>query len=115
MDNGNTVRVTATLPQDMMMTLKYWSQKRGVSINQYVADAIALSVKLNNDGYKTPTQECERVNQCRDLVLEANSAVNSMTKNLISGFDTLLSVTRGYNILLRNEDGDIEVNTPFEE
>lgn len=110
-----TVRVTATLPQDMMMTLKYWSQKKGVSINQYVADAIALSVKLNNEGYKKPTQECERVNQCRDLVLSANESVNSMTTGLITGFDTLLSVTRGYNTFLRNEDGDIDVNTPFEE
>jgi hypothetical protein len=115
MDNDNTVRVTVTLPADMLMRLSYWSKKHGVTINQYVADAVALSVKKNAEGYTTPTQECERVNKCCELVLAANDAVNSMNKTIISGFDTLLSVTRGYNMFLREEDGDIDVNAPFEE
>lgn len=113
MDNENAMRVTVTLSNDMLVKLGYWAQKHGITINQYIADAVAFSVKKNADGYKTLTQECERVNKCCELILKTNKAVSGMNKTIISGFDTLLSVTRGYNMFLREEDGDIDLNVPF--
>jgi len=113
MNNENAVRVTVTLSDDMLMKLSYWAQKHGITINKYIADAVAFSVKKNAEGYKTLTQECERVNKCCELVLETNKAVSGMNKTIISDFDTLLSVTRGHNMFLREEDGDIDLNVPF--
>ena len=113
MDNEIAVRVTVTLSADMLMKLSYWAQKHGITINQYIADAVSFSVRKNAEGYKKPTQECDRANKCCELILKTNKAVSGMNKIIISGFDTLLSVTRGYNMFLREEDGDIDLNVPF--
>lgn len=105
---NDTTRITATLPKDMMMQIAYWSNKKGISMNRYLYEALESFIKWEGSDHSVPTQEIERVNQCADAIEDLSSAVYDMQRTIDSGFDALISVTRGDNYFLRDDNGDID-------
>lgn len=100
-------RVTVTLTPDMYQQLSYWAQKKGISINQYLFDAIQKSIAWENQDYPLPTLEQARLNQLIDAMAAMSSNVKSLESVVVSGFDSLLGLTRGDNYLLEHEDGEL--------
>ena len=100
-------RVTATLDDDMFERLKYWSDKKGLSINEYLHDAIVLSIKRENMDYDLPALEIQRLNQLIDGITVLSTNVKSLEDITVSGFDSLLSLCKGDSYLLEAEDGEI--------
>lgn len=107
MKNEETKRVTATVTMDTFQRLQYWSDKKGISINQYLNDAIDQAIAYENQDYPLPTLEQARLNQLIDVVAELSSNQKSLEGVIVSGFDSLLNLTRGDNFLLEHEDGEI--------
>lgn len=106
-DNGNKKhRITSTVPMDMYERLKYWSDKRDCSMNEYLYDALEEKIGRENGDYDLPTAEVARLNQLIDIVTVLSTNVKSLEEVTISGFDSLLNLTKGDNYLLENEDGD---------
>ena len=103
----NTHRVTATITDETFARLQYWSDKHGISINQYLNEAIDKAIAYENQDYPLPTLEQARLNQLIDEMAILSSNVKSMESVIISGFDSLLGLTRGDNYLLEDEDGDV--------
>lgn len=100
-------RITATIPEEMYQRLQYWSDKKGISINQYLCDSIEQAIAYENQDYPLPTLEQARLNQLIDVINVLSSNVKSMESVVSSGFDSLLGLTRGDNFLLEHEDGEI--------
>lgn len=100
-------RVTTTLTSDEFERLTYWAAKRGMSVNEYIAEAIRQAIAWENQDYPLPTLEQARLNQLIDVVNILSSNVKSMEGVVQSGFDSLLGLTRGDNYLLKHEDGEL--------
>lgn len=106
---ANTTRITATIPNDMHERLQYWADKKGISINQYLYEALEHAIAWENGDYPLPTLEQARLNQLIDNMAVMSSNVKSLESVVTSGFDSLLNLTRGDNYMLDAEDGDIDV------
>ena len=102
-----THRVTTTLTESDFKQLEFWAKKHGISINDYIKDAIALMIRWENKDYDLPTLEIQRLNQLVDAMAVMSANVHSLEQVITSGFDSLLGLTRGDNYLLEHEDGDI--------
>lgn len=100
-------RVTATIKEELYQQAEYWAAKKGISLNQYVAEAIQHMIQYENKDYDLPELEIARLNQLVDTITVLSSNVHSLEGVITSGFDSLLGLTRGDNYLLENEDGDI--------
>lgn len=99
--------MTCTLSNDKYEQLKYWAERNGVSINEYLNEAIERSIKYENQDYDLPLLEVKRLNQLVDCITVLSSDIHSLEGVVVSGFDSLLGLTRGDNYLLEQEDGEI--------
>lgn len=100
-------RISTTLSEPTFQRVKYWAEKHGVSINEYLADAAETAIKHENRDYDLPTLEIQRLNQLIDAITVLSSNSQSLEQTVISGFDSLLGLTRGDNYLLEDEDGEL--------
>lgn len=101
-----TKRVTATVTSDTFARLQYWSDKKGISINQFLNEAIDKAIAYENQDYPLPTFEQARLNQLIDQMAAMSSNMRSLENVITSGFDSLLGLTRGDNYLLEYQDGE---------
>lgn len=100
-------RLTLRINEDDYQRLQYWAARRGISANDYMIEALYAQIRRENGDYDIPTAEVARLNQLVDLMTELSSNIKSLENVTISGFDSLLGLTRGDNYLLEQEDGDI--------
>lgn len=100
-------RVTVTIDNDTYERLKYWSARHECSINEYLKHALERSIAYENKDYDLPELEIQRLNQIIDVITVLSSNIQSLESVTVSGFDSLLGLTRGDNYLLENEDGEI--------
>lgn len=104
----NTTRITATIPNDMHVQLQYWANKKGISVNQYLYEALERAIAWENQDYPLPTLEAARLNQLVELIGGLKADINNLQNMTNTGFDSLLTLTKGDNYLLDTDDGDIE-------
>lgn len=102
-----TKRVTATITSDMFERLQYWADKKHISINQYLNEALEKAIAYENQDYPLPTLEQARLNQLIDGMAVMSHNMKSLESVVTSGFDSLLGLTRGDNYLLDHEDGEV--------
>ena len=97
-------RVTATITNDEYERLKYWADSHGLSVNEYLREAIELAIRRENQDYDLPTLEIARLNQLVHNMTALSTNVHNLESVVVSGFDSLLSITRGDNYLLESND-----------
>lgn len=100
-------RTHVRIPEDTMERLRYWAVRREMSVNEYINEAIEAQIRKENGDVDVPNVLTCRVNQLVDIVTELSSNIKSLEDVTVSGFDSLLGLTRGDNYLLEHEDGDI--------
>ena len=59
-------RVALRLHPDLHERVKYWADKEGVSINEWIMSAIEGQIARANGDYDLPTAEIARLNQLVD-------------------------------------------------
>ena len=104
----NTTRVTATIPDEMHKQLLFYAAKKGISINQYLYDALEHAIAWENQDYPLSTIETARLAQLVDIVSGVKSDVENIHKVIDSGFNSLLTLTKGDNYLLDGSEDDVE-------
>ncbi len=104
---SNTKRIAVTITEDTYQRLKYWSQKEGISANQYIVEAIDMKIAYENRDYPLSTLEQARLNQIIDGIAVLSSNIKSLESIMISNFESLLGLTRGDNYLLEEESGEL--------
>lgn len=108
MQTEGTIRVTATLPPEMIMRAGYWAKKHDMSINQYLVYALEQFIKWDGADHAKPTKEAERLNLCVDTVEELAGCIHGLQTAIDSGFDALSEATRGDSVFLKHEDGSLD-------
>ena len=96
--------MTVRLDSAEYETVRFWSSKIGISENDFVREAIALKIRHANGDYDLPTAEIQRLNQLIDLIGSLSSNISNLEDVTVSGFQSLISLTRGDNYLLDNDD-----------
>lgn len=96
-------RITAVVEDADFERIKYWAEKKGISINDYVRDATFEAIKRENKDYDIPSMEIARLNQLVDTINVLSFNVGSLEHIVTSGFDSLFRLTRGENYLLDDE------------
>lgn len=97
-------RLTVRLDEDTNVALKYWAEKKGVSVNAYVIDAIELAIAHANKDYDIPTAEIARLNQIVDAVTLLSSNVKTLEDVVITSNKSIMNIARGENYLLDGDD-----------
>lgn len=96
-------RFTVSVDTDTYERLKYWAERKGLTQTEYVQDSIDHMIAWENKDYDLPTAEVARLNQIVDGLYNLSSRVGSLEKVIISGFKSLLGLTRGDNYLLEED------------
>lgn len=104
------IRFTASVDNDTYDAVNYWAKKKGITINEFLREAIEFYIARQNKDYDLPTLEIQRLNQLIDTISILSSNISSLEKVTISGFDSLISLTRGDNYLLDDDDGEIDTD-----
>ena len=97
-------RITANVNDDDYERLKYWAEKRGMSINDYVRYGVDLAIRRENKDYDLQTLEAGRLNQLVEGMSALSFTVANLEHIVSSGFDSLLRLTRGDNYLVSEDD-----------
>lgn len=105
MERAKIVKLTIRLPEDLKENVNYWAKRYGMSMSDYINEAIMRTIRYENKDYDIPAAELARLNQLIDVITSLSSNVKSLENVTISGFDSLLGLTRGDNYLLE-EDAD---------
>lgn len=100
-------RITVTVDDKLYQQLDYWAEKKHISVNQYLKEALESAIAYENQDYPLPTLEQARLNQLIDRIGALESNFKSLESVITSGFDSLLGLTRGDNYLLERDDGEI--------
>lgn len=100
-DKHKTYRVTAVVNSDDYERIKYWAERKDMSINDYVRYALDVAIKRENKDYDLPSLEAARLNQLVDTITTLSANVAGLEHIVTTGFDSLLSLTRGENYLNR--------------
>ena len=93
-------RLTVRLSDDDHERLAYWADRRNMSVNAYLALAIDVMIRRENHDYDVPEAQIARINQLVDVVESLSQNVASLEQVTVSGFESLLGLTRGDNYLL---------------
>ena len=101
------VRSTLRLTPEDSERLKYWADREDLSLSAFVLLMLDQWVDIHNGNYQLPTLEVQRLNQLIDIQTVLSKNIQSLETIVISGFDSLLSLTKGDNYLLEEEDGEL--------
>lgn len=97
-------RVTAVVNDDDYERIKYWADKKGMSINDYVRYALDIAIKRENKDYDLPSLEAARLNQLVDAINALTFNTANLEHIVTNGFDSILRLTRGENYLMDNDE-----------
>lgn len=97
-------RMTVRLDDAEYETVRFWAAKQGISENDFVREAIILNIRHANGDYDLPTAEVQRLNQLIDLIGSLSSNISNLEDVTVNGFNSLISLTRGDNYLLEDND-----------
>ena len=98
-------RVTFRVTEEAYEILKYRAMRRGVSIQDYIVYALDKVIAIEMGEYEPSDILTLRVNQLLDSQVNVEKTLDSLESVVINGFKELISLTRGDNYLLEDEDG----------
>lgn len=101
---NNISKFTIRLDADLKERMSYWAKKEGMSLSEYASEAIERSIRYENKDYDIPSAEIARLNQLVDLITSLSTNVKNLENVTITGFDSLLGLTRGDNYLLEENE-----------
>lgn len=104
---GEKQRMTLRFPVKDAERLEYWAKESGVTPSDFILLMLDQWIDIHNGNYQLPTLEVQRMNELIEQITVLSRNVNSLESVTISGFDSLLRLTRGDNYLLEDEDGEI--------
>jgi hypothetical protein len=106
------VRKTLRFHPDTVERVKYWSTKRDLDENDYLVLAVEEKIARENGDYDLPTLEIQRLGQLIDEQKANTENLANLERTLISGLDSLISLTRGDSYLLDGESGELGAPDP---
>lgn len=107
-DHRVRVAVKLRLHPDTRERVSYWSAKEGISVNEYITEAVSEKIARANGDYDLPTLEIARLGQMLDEMVGISRDVRNLQSVVISMADTIVGLTRGDNYLTEPETGELD-------
>lgn len=92
---NDTHRLTLRIDRDAYERLKYWAERRDVSVNEYMIDALYAQIRRENMDYDLPSAEIARLNQMYDMTMGLSDNIKSLEDVIVAGFESLIGLARG--------------------
>lgn len=105
--SGPRVRVPIRLHPDTKERARYWADRAGISVNEYMAEAVEEKIRRENGDYALPTLEIARLAMLVDEMQAMTSNMSNLEAVTLQGFESLMGLTRGDNYLMGEEDGEL--------
>lgn len=100
-------RLTVRLDDSDYEKIAHWAEKTGRSVSEFMAEAALFRINFMLMDYPLAPLEIQRLNQLMDVVSGLSHNVQNLERVVTSGFDSLLSLTKGDNYLLDEDGSDI--------
>lgn len=97
-------RLNVQLSPEEYEKVRYWADIKGVSLSDYVRDALDMSYKYHCGDFDLPDITIGRINQLVDIITSLSSNIKNLEEITVNGFDSLISLTRGDNYLLEEDE-----------
>ena len=97
-------RVTLRFTESDHARMQYWAERADCSVNEFIILMLEQWIDIQNGNYQLPSLEVQRLNQLVESVQVLSQSMGSLESIVTSGFDSLLSLTRGDNYLLEQID-----------
>lgn len=100
-------RTTIRLSSELYQQVKYWAEKNGMSVNDYLLNCIDYYIKRENCDYDLPTLETARLNQLIDRMESLSENMKSLESVVTDGFGSLIKLAEGDSYLLDEDGSDV--------
>ena len=90
-------RLNLRLPMDMFKRIEYWSQRHGLSMNDYLIEAIDHAIKYENMDYELPHFEAIRAQQDRDMLVAMSHKMDHIESMVSASNEHLMLLMSGGN------------------
>ena len=100
-------RITCRVDRDTFNHLQHFATKHSISVNEYLLLCITRQLNFENGDFDLPSATDKRLNQLVDGFKVLSDNVKSLEDIVISGFDSLVNLTKGDNYLLEEGDEDV--------
>lgn len=104
-------RINLRLNEDLYERAKYWAGSNpaiAVSFNDYVAEA--LEEKVAREAGKIPDVDnlvVDRLNQLIDVHTNLVGVIDNLSAVTTSGFDSMVSMSRGIDLSIDEDEGEL--------
>lgn len=103
-----TERVTLRLTPEELTYLNYWADKLDVTKTELITQSVSHYVGWIQSDYDIPTALTAQINVLTNAIAAMESSNNNLSKIVISGFDSMLTLSRGDSYLMDPESLRIE-------
>lgn len=103
------IRKWMRLNPDTVQRAEYWRTKREMSEQEYYELAVEEKIARENGDFDVPNIIVQRLNQIIDNQVASNTGVANLERITVSGFDSLLGLTRGDSYLTDDESGELGI------
>ena len=100
------VRRAIRVHPDVDARAEYWSSSHGLSVNQYMAEAIAEKVAREAGDFDTSTLSLERLGELIDRVESLTRTIGNLQSTVIHMSDRMTTLASGGNYLLGDDELD---------
>ncbi|WP_311245445.1 MULTISPECIES: hypothetical protein [unclassified Microbacterium] len=101
------IRKWMRLHADTVKNVEYWRNKREMTEQEYLELAVEEKIARENGDFDVPDLLVQRQNQILDALLAFATSNANLERVVVSGFDSLLGLTRGDSYLTDAEDGEL--------
>lgn len=100
-------RLTVRLDDSDYEKIAHWANKEGRSVSEFMAEAALFRINYMLMDYPLAPLEVQRLNQLVDIIAGLSSNVHNLERVVTSGFDSMVSLTKGDNYLLDEDGSDV--------
>lgn len=99
-----TYKTSLRLTKEQADKLKHFSEREGISKNEFIIEAIEYYINFLNHDFNIPDATVERLNQIHELFEIMSSNMENLERTMISGFSTITGLARGGSYLDEDEE-----------
>lgn len=100
-------RIALRAHPDTLELARYWAKRAGVSVNEWIVEALEERIDRVNGNYDLPTLEIARLNQLVDNQRAMTANIANLERVVVSMSESILGLARGDNYLMDDEDGEL--------
>ena len=96
----SAVAVKIRLHPDLLQKCRYWADRDGLSVNEFISTAVEQVIGNRNNDYDLPVLEVQRLNQIVDALNTLSTNTRNLEQVVFDGLGSLLALARGDDYLL---------------